>query len=185
MRKSERIVEEYLVVSARMGDRRALSHLVELRGPRLVAHAVRLLGDREEARDAVQDAWAEILRALPQLADPCAFPAWATRIVTRRCAKLIRGKVRTRELARDFGAEAEHTTAPEDGRAADGARLRAAIAALPEDHAAAIALFYLEDMSVAEVSVALDIPVGTVKTRLMHSRDRLKDILKGDTDDET
>ena len=45
---------------------------------------------------------------------------------------------------------------------------------------AAIALFYLEDMSVAEMAVALDVPAGTVKTRLMHARRKLRAALEGD-----
>ena len=59
-------------------------------------------------------------------------------------------------------------------------RLRAAIAALPADHRSAIALFYLEDMSVAEIAVALTMPAGTVKTRLMHARRKLRAALEGD-----
>jgi RNA polymerase sigma-70 factor (ECF subfamily) len=51
---------------------------------------------------------------------------------------------------------------------------------LPPEHQAAIALFYLEDMSVAEVAVALDVPAGTVKTRLMHARRKLRDVFEGD-----
>ncbi len=58
--------------------------------------------------------------------------------------------------------------------------MRRAIKTLPPEQQAAIALFYLEDMSVAEVAVALDVPAGTVKTRLMHARRKLRDALEGD-----
>jgi RNA polymerase sigma-70 factor (ECF subfamily) len=142
------------------------------------------MGDREEARDVVQDSWVDIVRGLSRLTDPRAFPAWATRIVTRRCARTIRGKVRTRKLAQEFGVTAERTSAPEGERAVDAVVIRRAIAALPEGQNAAIALFYLDEMSVTEVSVALDIPVGTVKTRLMHAREKLKTALKGELDDQ-
>lgn len=184
MRRSDRIVEEYLVISARLGSRPALERLVALRGPRLLAHATRLMGDREEARDVVQDSWVDIVRGLSRLTDPRAFPAWATRIVTRRCARTIRGKVRVRKLAQDFGVTAETTSAPDGERAVDAVVIRRAIAALPEGQSAAIALFYLDEMSVAEISVALDIPIGTVKTRLMHAREKLKTALKGELDDQ-
>jgi RNA polymerase sigma-70 factor (ECF subfamily) len=59
-------------------------------------------------------------------------------------------------------------------RASDAARLARAIACLPPDQAAAIALFYLEDLTVAEIAVALATPPGTVKTRLMHAREKLR-----------
>ena len=58
--------------------------------------------------------------------------------------------------------------------------LRKALAKLPKEHRATIGLFYLEEMSVAEVAVALEIPVGTVKTRLMHARKKLRTTIEGD-----
>jgi RNA polymerase sigma factor (sigma-70 family) len=51
---------------------------------------------------------------------------------------------------------------------------------LPPDQGSAVALFYLEEMSVAEVAVALNVPAGTVKTRLMHARRKLRAALEGD-----
>ena len=64
------------------------ARLVEAWQPRLVGHAWRLTGDTEMAREAVQDGWVEILRGLSALRDEMAFPAWALRIVTRRCRRL-------------------------------------------------------------------------------------------------
>jgi RNA polymerase sigma-70 factor (ECF subfamily) len=51
---------------------------------------------------------------------------------------------------------------------------------LPPGQQAAIALYHLEEMSVAQVAVALDVPAGTVKTRLMHARLKLRAALEGD-----
>ena len=62
----------------------------------------------------------------------------------------------------------------------DIAVLQSAIRMLPAEQQAAIALFYLEEMSVAEVAVALDVPAGTVKTRLMHARRKLRGAFEGD-----
>ena len=55
-----------------------------------------------------------------------------------------------------------------------------ALAALPPDQRAAIALFHLEDLSIAETAIALNVPAGTVKTRLMHARRKLRAALEGD-----
>ena len=62
------------------------------------------------------------------------------------------------------------------------ARVRAALARLSPEQAATVALYYLEDLSTAEVAAATDVPVGTVKTRLMHARDRLRALLQGEDD---
>jgi RNA polymerase sigma-70 factor (ECF subfamily) len=177
---TERALDEYLVASARVGDRKALALLVRRWNGRLLAHAWRLLGDREAARDAVQDGWGEILRGLPRLADTRAFPAWAYRIVSRRCARWIDRARRDRRLRDAVAVEPAACSDEAPGAALDAERVRAALAGLPAGQRAAIALFHLEEMSVAEVAVALDVPAGTVKTRLMNARRRLRAALEGD-----
>jgi RNA polymerase sigma-70 factor (ECF subfamily) len=177
---SARILDEYLVVSARAGGRRAFELLARHWHKRLVAHAWRLTGDHEIAREAAQEGWIEIVRGLAGLRDERAFPAWAYRIVSRRCAGQIRRIQARRALDSAIAAEPVEagTTETMDGVELD--RLRAAVRALPPGHRAAIALFHFEEMSVAETAVALDVPVGTVKTRLMHARRTLRVVLEGE-----
>lgn len=182
--ESTRRLEEFLVVGARLGDRQAAERLVAIRGPQLLSHATRLLGDREAARDVVQEAWLEIFRGLRGLRDERAFPAWAHQVVTRRAAKSIRRAQKRRELARE--ATQQPPPADEDAGAQvlDADRVRRAIDALPPDQKAAISLFYLQEMSVAEVAVALDASPGTIKTRLMYARAKLAKAMKGDSDEQ-
>lgn len=177
---SERLFDSYLVASARVGDRRAFALLVRRWNVKLLAHARRLLGDPELARDAVQDAWGEIVRGMPRLADTSAFPAWAYRIVSRRAARLIGRLRRDRRLNRAAAREPQDTRVDPDGGDLDAVRLQRAMVALPPEQRAAIALFHIEDMSVAEVAVALDVPAGTVKTRLMAARAKLRAAFEGE-----
>lgn len=178
MNPQDRLIEACLVADARCGDRRALALLAARWQRRLLAHAVRLLGDGEAARDAVQAGWIDIVRGLPQLDDAHAFPAWAYRIVTRRCAGSIRYNQRSRALASALAAEP--ILPPDDAPAGDNDGLHAAIRSLPPDQRAAIALHHFDQLSVVEVAVALAVPVGTVKTRLFHARRKLRSILEGD-----
>ena len=66
---------EYLAAAARVGDRDAFIRLAEHWQPRLLRHAYRLAGDGDDARDIVQDAWADIVKGLPSLKDASVFPA--------------------------------------------------------------------------------------------------------------
>lgn len=182
-RDSERIYDEYLVAAAQAGDRASWERLVARWQPRLLRHAWRVLGDAERARDVVQEAWVEIMRGLRRLDDVAAFPAWAFRIVTRRCQRVFGRSAREPFVAEEEGARQEGA-APFHASgefAADLAVVMEAIAQLPAPQRAALALFHLEDMSVAEIAVALDVPPGTVKTRLMHARRKLRERLEGES----
>lgn len=176
---TNRRVDEYLVACARLGDRGALGRLATRWHKRLLVHAWRLLSDEAAAQDAVQEAWVEIMRSIGRLQETGALPAWAYRIVTRRCARILGHGIRGRRLEAALAAEIE-TEASEDVAAGDVDLVRRALRDLPAAQQAAVALFYLEEMSVAEVAVALDVPAGTVKTRLMHARSKLRNAIMGD-----
>jgi RNA polymerase sigma-70 factor (ECF subfamily) len=181
-RRTARLFDEYLAAAARVGDRGAFGQLAERWQPKLLAHAWRLLGEADAARDVVQSAWIDIARGLGRLEDASLFAAWAYRIVSRRAADAIRERVRARRLGAAFAAESPGTddTAGRMETAADVEPLARAIAGLPPDQRAAVALFYMEELSVAEIAVAMSVPAGTVKTRLMHARAKLRAALKGE-----
>ncbi|MFN0023802.1 MAG: RNA polymerase sigma factor [Parvularculaceae bacterium] len=182
MSDKERLYDEFLVASARAGERAAFNALAARWEVRLFRHAWRLIGDAEEARDIAQDAWASIASGLRRLDDSAAFSAFAFRIVTRRAADSIRRSKRLRATRAAFAADpsARAATIETPDASVTAARLNRALAGLPPDQRAAIALFYLEDMSIAEIAAALDVPAGTVKTRLMAARDKLKVALGSD-----
>lgn len=180
--KKDKVYDSYLAASARLGDCRAMARLAERWQPRLLAHARRLLGESDLAADVTQDAWIEIIRSIGRLNDSDAFAAWAFRIVTHRCSRTIGRRQRRRAgqsaLARQPG---ETGTAATDEQHADFALVREAMADLPPDQQAALALFYLEDLRIAEIAVALDTAPGTIKTRLMHARNKLRTRLQGES----
>jgi RNA polymerase sigma factor (sigma-70 family) len=174
-------LDHYLVTVARMGDKSALNRLAQRWQPKLLRHAQRLLGEEEPALDATQDAWLDILRGLPGLREARAFPSWAYRIVSRRCAGTIRQRQGRRQcdVAETFDGVASTTASPEQGASAD--ELHMLLDSLPTHHRATLALFYLEGLTVGEIAAALEIAPGTVKTRLMHARQRMRATLQGES----
>ena len=164
----------YHAAGARLGRQGDFAALVRLCDARLRGHARRLCDDAETARDIAQEAWIAIARALPSLRDDRAFMGFALRIVTRAAARDLRRKQRNRAADSGFAMTRADRVAPPDEGLAHAADLKAAIAALPAPQRATLALFYRDGLSVAEAAQALDIPPGTVKTRLMHARARLR-----------
>jgi RNA polymerase sigma-70 factor (ECF subfamily) len=178
-RSQIRALDALLVRQAKLGDRRAFADLAKRWMPRLTGHAYRLLGDQDQAVDCVQDAWVEIVKGLPKLNHDRAFPVWALRIISRRCARLISALQKDRALKAEMTLEAQSDPQEASPEFGDANAVRLAIEQLPAGQKAAVALFYLEDFSVAEIAAALDVPTGTVKTRLMHARKSLRAQLEG------
>ena len=174
-RRVDEVFDEVLVLYAQDGRREALERLASRWRPRHYAHARRLLGSGDGAADAVQDAWVGIVRGLWRLKDPSRFAGWSYAIVTRRCQDQLRRRLRAAETPLDEAAEPV-APAKNDGVQEVTARL----AALPSEQRAAVALYYLDGFTVAEIAAALAVPVGTVKTRLFHARRTLRRALTGD-----
>jgi RNA polymerase sigma-70 factor (sigma-E family) len=141
---------------------------------RLVAQVYAFTTDLSEAQDAVQEAFARALARRHELADVDAPEAWlrtvAVNIVRRRWRRkqllntiLLRERPLTRVL----------TDAPSPERA----DLRDALAAIPRTYREVIVLHYLADLPVDEVAAILEVPVGTVKSRLSRGREALKGLL--------
>ncbi len=182
IRDSERIFDEYLVAAAVTGDQAALARLAARWQPRLLRHAWRVIGDAERAKDMVQEAWVEILRGLARLDDAAAFPAWAYRIVTRRCQRAFQRKARELVAPKEDEQviELQVSDRASGEFAAELSIVMDAIGELPGPQRAALALFYIDEMSVAEIAIALDVPPGTIKTRLMHARRKVRALLQGE-----
>jgi len=177
MRSRERVVDEMLVLAAQARQVEAFERLAVRWHPRLVRHARRLTGDAEGAQEAVQDAWIAVARGLCRLKDPARFGPWALRIVTRRSADWIGRRQRTRQRTATLDA-ASQAQAPPDAPNDDRARVREALRRLAPEQRALIAMFYVEALTVAEIADVLEVPAGTVKSRLFHARERLRAALE-------
>ncbi len=165
-----RAKEEKLVLAAQDGNERAFEVLYRLYQPSLLRFSFRLCGDETLARDAVQDAWMLTLRSLKQAFPPHTFRARVFKAVRWRTFDRIRRRGRTagEELIEDQVAEEKtEVWATSD-------QLRRLIKTLPQAEGEALYLFYLEDLSVAEIAAIQEVPGGTVKSRLARARDRLK-----------
>jgi RNA polymerase sigma-70 factor (ECF subfamily) len=174
----ERALDEYLVSLSQAGSVDALDALARRWTPRLLRYARRVLGgsdDAEAARDVVQDTWVGVIRGLRGLRDPAQFPGWIYGIATRRCADAIRAQTRRRRHDAGVGAgPAGEAVAASSASSEQHIDLANAIRGLSPIHRAVVHLFYLEDFTVEEIASVLEIPAGTVKSRLHHAREALR-----------
>jgi RNA polymerase sigma-70 factor (ECF subfamily) len=173
-----RVLDELLVLRAQEGSREAFQLLVTRWQERLWRHAYRLTGRDDAAWDVLQESWMAVTRGLGRLEDPGAFRRWAYTIVTRAATD------RQRRLGRE---EAETSDALDDVPMADDesddreravGTLRAALARLPGDQRGLLSLRYLEGFELWELAEILEVPEGTVKSRLHTARNHMKEILE-------
>lgn len=158
----------------------AFGELFRRHRDRLWAVALRVLGDPEDAADAVQDALVSAYRRADRFRGDAAVTTWLHRIVVNSCLDLVRRRRARPALAQQPVEDEPAQPAPaEEGPEATAVRheLRATVAAalaeLPFEQRAALVLVDMEGYSVAEASEALGVPTGTVKSRCARGRARL------------
>lgn len=96
-RNSERVLTEWLVLTAQSGKTTALDQLLRLWYPEFLRYSTYQLRDREAAKDVVQDACLTVAKQIGRLKDPIAFPKWAYRILHRRGVDYQRKEIRRRK----------------------------------------------------------------------------------------
>jgi RNA polymerase sigma-70 factor, ECF subfamily len=167
--------DDALATRAAGGDRRALETLLERHVDRIHAVCRRVLGDREDALDATQEAMIAVARGIGHFDGRSAFTTWLYRVATNAALDEGRRKAR-RPQPVDLPPEAPADASPED---VVGARLDvdAALRDLPEDFRVAVVLRDLCDLDYAEIAEVLGVPAGTVRSRIARGRAALADAL--------
>ena len=165
-----------VVEQAQRGDVDAFASIAFELSDRLVGLAHRILRDHGAAEEALQVALLRIWKDLPSLREPDALEAWAARILVRACQDSLR---RTRRRGRVTQLVAQDGQV-EDGssRFADADELEGAFATLSADHRAVVVLHYYRDLPLAEIAAVLDVPIGTVRSRLHYARRALRTALE-------
>jgi len=160
-------MQRELVERAIAGDKGAFSSLVEASASQQYAIASLILRDRDRAQDAVQDAWILAWRNIGALRVPDAWDAWLRRLTVRACFAASR-RERRRTLVEVHAVLDQEPAAPGDAISAlaERDRMRQALDRLAIEHRAVIVLVYYLGLSIADAAVALDIPIGTAKSRL-------------------
>jgi RNA polymerase sigma-70 factor (ECF subfamily) len=172
----ERLSDPILVKRAKDGDPRALAALCERHAPRVERLAHHLLRDREDARDAAQDALAKLCVKLPQFRGESSFTTWLHRLVVNACRDVAQRQLARRceplEEDRREARDADPARAAEDSELR--AELGASLAELSPAQAKVVVLKHAFDFSFAEIAGAEGMAVGTAKCYAHRGRNDLR-----------
>lgn len=188
----QEIDEQALVARLKDGDEHAYELMVRAFGGRMLAVAVRILRNEEDARDAVQTAYLSAFRSLPTFQEGSRLSTWLHRIVVNAALMKLRTRRRRPEASIEsllpaFLEDGHHaqqysqSDLPADAlleRAETRAVVRQCIGLLPDHHRSILILRDLEDVSTSEVAGMLGITPNAVKIRLHRARQALATLLR-------
>lgn len=175
------------VWQAREGKERAWDHLFRQFQLPLLVYTQELIGDRQTALDLVQETFTRSSRYLHQLHQPERFASWLFGIAHQQCLQHLRKKrLPTQPLEHDpsDNRPEQDPAGPEPDpahlliRQEEAGAALAALDQLPAAQRAAFVLHALEDFGLEEIAGILQVPIGTVKSRLFHARQTLRQRLR-------
>ena len=168
-----------LVRRSQRGDRAAFGLLAAGLATRFLAVSRRILRDLDLAEDATQQALVAIWRDLPQLRDPARFDAWSYRVLVRACYAEGRATRHWSPNLRLVSADSPTVSAGLDA-VIDRDQLETAIRRLSVDHRTVLVLHHYADLPLERVAQILEIPLGTVYSRLHHAMRAMRAALDAD-----
>ncbi len=165
-----------LVTAAAAGNREALARLYDRHAAVLLAIGARIVGDRAQAEDVLHDVFVEAWHHASEYdAERGSVRSWLGTRMRSRALDLHRRKLRGLHLEREaLPGEGDTGKAFEPAATVDGERVRGEVADLSQELRAVIDLAYYEGLTRAEIADRLQIPIGTVKSRMVRAVDVLK-----------
>jgi len=169
--------EHELIDRAKTGEASAFQRLAGQHAASLWRCAMALGKDSHWAEDLVQETLVEAWRSLARFDGRCRFSTWLYGILRHRFLKGRRGPNAVRLSASDALGQKQCTAHSPDQSAEvseDAQQIRRAVASLPEEHRLVVELRFFAGATLEEIAAALDCPLGTVKSRLHHALEKLR-----------
>jgi RNA polymerase sigma-70 factor, ECF subfamily len=163
-----------IVRRIRSGDGAAFHQLVDRFGPALFGLAASLVGNAADAEDVVQETFSGAFRGLHAFRGDSSVKTWLTRILVRQVAAHLRGRKRAIRLV-EARASGDAAAAPSADARMD---VREAVAKLSPEHREVVVLREFAGLSYEEIAQVLDVPRGTVESRLFRARREMQELLK-------
>ena len=169
------IFDDLLVLNAQHGDKKALSLLVSRWHTKVIRQIEWRVHDHEVAQDLAQDCWITIFRKLNRLKSRQSFGPWVLKVAHNTAIDWIRRR-QVEERRSQFIIESEKEAS--ESKELLFAQMEKAIEQLDAEHKVVLRLHYLQEMSLQEIAQILELPAGTIKSRLFRARENLKKIIR-------
>ena len=161
--------DELAIEKCRSGEQEAFRHLVERYQKQATGHAIAILGSREDALDAAQEAFIDAFRALKNFDKARPFYPWYYVLLRNRCYKMAARKRQTECIDETVLVTSNSAARPEEVLA-----LNDALISLDREDREIVTLKYFDGLTYNELAERLQIPKGTVMSRLFHARRKLQ-----------
>lgn len=172
------IPDRSLIIQLQRGDVEALGGLFDRHRHMVYRTALAITNDEDSAADLLQDVFLRLYRFANRV-DPCRpLEPWLYRVTTNLAYTFMKRRKRWWRAIKDMADILARESKPSSEKLAEKEEellwVRKAIASLPITHRVVIVLYYVNNQSIQEISEILEIPVGTVKSRLYYGRQTLK-----------
>jgi len=175
---NDRLRYEWLVLRCQAGDRGAFADLIEIMERPLLYYATSLTGSQDAALDVLQDVWLKVVRGIRKLKDPGSLKPWLYAITHGIAVDRIRHDYSLERVEATQIEEFDQAVEPSFANE-DAASIHEALSQIGVKHREVLVLHFLQDLSVDEVASVIGCPPGTVKSRLHHAKQAMKQILQG------
>ena len=178
MKKRHNPSNRFLIEQYKSGVTNVMPILVKRYHKILCEKAYWVTKNKESAKDIAQESWLTIIDKIHNLKNVDSFESWAFRIVYTKAVDSIKLNIKESRNLKSIKVDTETEGEIEDNKILVQRALLKAINQLPKEKQDIVRLFYSEEYSINEISTFLNIPIGTVKSRLFKAREKLKSLLK-------
>ena len=177
------VADNDIIDQIRAGDARKYALLVDRHKDKVFTLAVRLVGNKSEAEELVQDGFMRAYRSLDRFRGDAKFSTWLYRIIYNLCMTRVTRRHTQTETSVMFHEEMIDGVFVDDGEVGVDEQMeqeefnqivREEVNLLPEKYRIAVTMFYLQEMSYQEMTEIMNLPIGTVKTNLFRGRNLLR-----------
>lgn len=177
MTEKQAVYYELLVLRCQQGRKDALEELIKTWEKRLYYFIRRLLNNEQEAWQVLQETWISVLRSIPRLREPRKLPVWLYSTARKRTLHHIRTKYAEKSLLKKVENSMPVGEWEPNPVFEDAEQVHYGLDKISLQHREVLTLFFLRELSVDDISEVLNVPIGTVKSRLFYAKQALRNAL--------